>query len=69
MNTPEPQEILDHIDKIMHLLKPRWCGNVTMDGRYPCWIVWLPKQGTCEVKSLKQAIIECCHQIESFDDL
>jgi hypothetical protein len=34
-----------------------------MDGRYPCWIVWLPKIGKCERKTLKEALIEFASQI------
>lgn len=50
--------ILDDLDEIVRTMRPRYCGHPTMDGRYPCWIVWLPKVGTCERKSLKEAVIE-----------
>lgn len=55
-------KLLNSIDKIMHTMMPRYCGHPSMDGRYPCWIVWLPKEGTCERKTLKEAIIEFADQ-------
>ena len=57
------RKILEDIDGIMHLMRPRFHQMPSMDGRYPCWIVWLPKEGTCERKTLKEAIIECAAQI------
>jgi len=55
-------KLIDDLDEIMHTMNPRYCGHPTMDGRYPCWIVWLPKEGTCERKTLKEAIIEFAAQ-------
>lgn len=56
-------EILREIDDIFHTMKPRYIQHPTMDGRYPCWIVWLPVGGTCERKSLTEAIVEFHAQI------
>lgn len=57
------RKILEDIDEIMHLMRPRFHQTPSMCGSYPCWIVWLPKEGTCERKTLKEAIIECAAQI------
>lgn len=62
MNNAE--SILENIDEIFHLMRPRYCEHPTMDGRYPCWIAWLPEHGTCERKTLKEAIIECDEQMK-----
>ena len=63
----EPEKILDNIDEIMHVMQPRYCGHPTMCGRYPCWIVWLPAEGKCERKTLKQALIDYMAQTEKED--
>lgn len=53
------RDMLNQIDEIMQTMRPRWCGStVTMDGKYPCWIVWLPHEGTTSRKTLKQAILD-----------
>lgn len=67
MNTPDTQEILSHIDDIIHLMKPRWSSDVSMDGQLPCWIVWLPKHGTCRRKRLNEAIVECWESMDKAD--
>ena len=59
----EARKILDDLDEIFHLMRPRWHQTPSMCGRYPCWIVWLPKEGTFERKTLKEAVIECAAQI------
>lgn len=48
----------DKLDDIIRVMKPRYYGHPSMDGRYPCWFVWLPKHGSCERKSLRDAVIE-----------
>lgn len=55
-------ELIDGIDDAFHTMKPRHCPHPTMDGVYPCWIVWLPKEGTCKRKTLKEAILEFAEQ-------
>ena len=52
------RKILHDIEEIFLTMRPRHCGHPSMDGRYPCWIVWLPKEGTVERKSLTEAIME-----------
>lgn len=55
----ELRAIIDGIDEAMQIMNPRWCGDrVTMSGRYPCWILWLPKDGRCERKKLRTALLE-----------
>ena len=68
-DTPDAQTIVDNIDELFFTMKPRWCNGVSMDGKYPCWIVWLPKHGTCYRKSLKAAIVECAEQLRATGDL
>ena len=34
---------------------PRWCSSLTVDGVYPCWVVWLPSEGSTTRKTLKEA--------------
>ncbi len=55
--------IINHIDEIFRMMGPRYYAHPTMDGRYPCWFVWLPKSGKCERKTLKEALIEFASQI------
>lgn len=31
-------------------------STVTMDGKYPCWSVWTPKEGRTTRKTLREAI-------------
>jgi hypothetical protein len=46
-----------NIDNIMNVMRPRYVGDASMNGRYPCWVVWLPKEGKTERKTLKDALI------------
>lgn len=55
-------KVMDNLDDIFHAMRPRYCGHPTMDGRYPCWIVWLPKEGTTERKTLIGAVLEFSEQ-------
>lgn len=34
----------------------RYSSHPSMDGKYPCWIVWTPKYGTTQRKTLREAI-------------
>lgn len=45
------------LDEIMLTMRPRHCGHPSMDGNHPCWIVWLPKEGSTTRKSLADALI------------
>jgi len=63
----QSEKILDNIDELFHLMRPRFVQTPSMCGRYPCWIVWMPKTGTCERKSLKGALIECQTQVDEID--
>lgn len=54
--------IFDNLDNILSVMTPRSVGHPTMDGRYPCWIVWLPKYGTVERKTLNGALLEYAEQ-------
>lgn len=64
MTTPTAESILDNIEELFQTMRPRYAQTPSMCGRYPCWIVWLPKHGTCERKSLKDALIECQTDLE-----
>jgi hypothetical protein len=64
MSQPDLAKIFDNIDEIMHVMKPRYCMHPSMDGRYPCWIVWLPNEGKTERKTLKQAILDFAEQTQ-----
>lgn len=61
----EARAALADIGDIFHVMRPRYSSHPTMDGRYPCWIVWLPNEGTCERKSLSAAILEYIQQTKS----
>lgn len=56
--------IIDNIGDIFHLMKPRYSGHPSMDGRYPCWIVWLPKEGRAEYKNISDAVLGFVKQSE-----
>jgi len=56
-------QIFGELDEIMHTMRPRYVQQQSMDGRYPCWIVWLPKTGTTDRKTLKDAMIEYVDQV------
>jgi hypothetical protein len=51
-------EALDMLDEVIKKMRPRYMGHPTMDGRFPCWTVWMPHTGTTERKSLKEAVLE-----------
>jgi hypothetical protein len=51
-------EALDMLDEVIKKMRPRYMGHPTMDGRFPCWNVWMPHTGTTERKSLKEAVLE-----------
>ena len=55
-------KIWANLDEIMHAMRPRWHGTPSMCGRYPCWIVWLPTEGTTERKTIKDAMIDFVDQ-------
>jgi hypothetical protein len=58
-----PENILEHIDEIILTMRPRFTSSsLSMDGKYPCWIVWLPNEGTTSRKTLKQAILDYADQ-------
>lgn len=50
------------MDEIMLTMRPRYCAHPTIDGKYPCWIVWLPKDGSTTRKTLKGALIDFVDQ-------
>ncbi len=60
----EAREALKRIDEAILVMKPRHIGQPDMDGRYPCWSVWLPKSGRVERKSLQDALLEFAAQIK-----
>lgn len=51
-------ETFDMLDEVIKKMRPRYMGHPTMDGRFPCWNVWMPHTGTTERKSLKDAVLE-----------
>lgn len=60
--------LVDNIDKILSIMRPRWINSVSMDGRYPCWIVWLPSTGKMETKDLPGAVRRCWREIMEGED-
>ena len=60
----EAREAWKCIDEAIFTMKPRHIGHPTMDGRYPCWEVWLPQWGRVERKSLQDALLEFVAQIK-----
>lgn len=56
------RKVIDDLDEIFHAMGPRWSRTPSMCGRYPCWIVWLPDEGTTERKTLKEAILDFIEQ-------
>ena len=65
--TETEKYLLDNLDEIFSVTKPRFINSLDMSGRYPCWIVWLPKEGKCERKILKDALLECAEQMIEID--
>lgn len=57
-------KIWSMLDEIMISMRPRYASHPTMDGKYPCWIVWLPKEGSTTRKSLVDALIAFVDQSE-----
>jgi hypothetical protein len=57
-------EALDMLDEVIKKMRPRYMGHPTMDGRFPCWNVWMPHTGTTERKSLKEAVLEYIAAVE-----
>jgi uncharacterized coiled-coil DUF342 family protein len=60
----EAREALKFIDMAIFEMKPRNIMGPTMGGRYPCWSVWLPKNGRVERKSLSLAVLEFIDQLK-----
>ena len=60
----EARKALKCIDEAIFTMKPRHIGHPTMDGKYPCWSVWLPQCGRVERKSLQDALLEFVAQIK-----
>ena len=53
----------DKIDQIIMEMRPRrFVSSPTMNGGRSGWVVWLPKFGTVERKSLAEAIKEYIEQ-------
>jgi len=60
----EAREIIKKLDETILEMSPRHINSVTMCGRYPCWMVWLPKNGRVERKSLSAAVLEFIDQLK-----
>jgi hypothetical protein len=60
----EAREIIKKLDEAILEMSPRHIKSVTMCGRYPCWSVWLPKNGRVERKSLSAAVLEFIDQLK-----
>ena len=58
-------KIWSMLDEIIIAMRPRYAGHPTMDGKYPCWIVWLPSEGSTTRKSLVDALIAFVDQQEA----
>jgi rubrerythrin len=61
--SPSPWEPLPEINDTIrldwfehHSSLFRFLGHPSMDGKYPCWSVWTPKEGTTTRKTLREAI-------------
>jgi hypothetical protein len=54
--------IWSELDEIILHMRPHYCGTPSMDGKYPCWHMWLPKQGATSRKTLKEGIIDFVDQ-------
>lgn len=50
------RERLDWLGVNFRAYSFRFIDDVTMDGRYPCWVFWAPEIGKTEAKTLRQAI-------------
>jgi hypothetical protein len=61
-------EALDMLDEVIKKMRPRYMGHPTMDGRFPCWNVWMPHTGTTERKSLKEAVLEYIAAVKGGSD-
>jgi hypothetical protein len=48
----------------------RYSSHPTMDGKYPCWIVWTYKEGSTTRKTLREAIdasMDIPEEIKNYD--
>ena len=46
-----------------------YSSHPTMCGRYPCWIVWTPKYGRTERKTLRKAIDAAMEKVDKLQNL
>lgn len=60
-------EAFDMLDNAFQTMRPRYSGHPSMDGRYPCWFVWMPHTGTTERKSLKDAVFEYITAVKTLE--
>jgi len=47
---------LDFFEQNSSWFRHTGLSTVTMDGKYPCWSVWTPKEGRTTRKTLREAI-------------
>ena len=61
MSTPtqeELTEIWENFDAIMLTMRPQHVSDASMDGKFPCWLVWLPDDGRTTRKHLRDAVLD-----------
>ena len=62
----EALAILSELDNAIRAMRPRFTeSTASMDGKSPCWVVWLPVGGTSCRKSLLGAVREYSEQTKS----
>lgn len=49
-------ERLDWFENNSEQFRYSGTSTITMDGKYPCWSVWTPKEGRTTRKTLREAI-------------
>lgn len=49
-------ERLDFFENNAEWFRYTGISTLTMDGKYPCWSVWTPKEGRTTRKTLREAI-------------
>lgn len=52
----DDSERLSFLEEHWRVLSLRYIFHPSMDGRYPCWSIWTPKEGTIQRKTLREAI-------------
>ena len=52
---------------IEHSVWFRYSSHPSMDGKYPCWVCWIPSKGKTEYKDLRDGLDQVITDIRTID--